>query len=104
LKRRFEPAKEKTMNEACKKGSEMAAKLLGGQHWSEEEKNHFLACELCQKSVWAALDRKRKTQGPPPDADRARSEALRALDRVRQIYLREFGISLPSEPTSAKAS
>jgi len=92
------------MNEDCDKGMEMAAKLLSGQHWSEDEKEHFLACERCSKAVWAALDHKRKTEGPPADADRSRPAALRALERARQVFQREFGISLTSEPPAAKAS
>ena len=92
------------MNEDCDKGMEMAAKLVGGQHWSEDEKEHFLACERCQKLVWAALDNKRKTQGPPSDSERSRPAAQRALERARQVFQREFGISLAKEQQSTPAA
>lgn len=85
-------------------GCAMIAKFMAGEHLNEAEKEHLAGCNDCMKRVLAALDHKAKTQPPPPDADRARSEALRALDRVRQIYLREFSISLTSEPPTAKAS
>jgi hypothetical protein len=85
-------------------GHVMIAKFMAGEHLNEGEKEHLAGCSDCMKRVLAALDHKAKTQPPPPDADRARSEALRALDRVRQLYLREFGISLTGEPSTAKAS
>ena len=91
------------MNQECDQGTEMAAKLLVGQHWSEDEKTHFLACERCQKSVWTALDHRRKTEGPAPDSDHSRLSAQRALERARQVFQREFGISLATEPPPAPA-
>jgi hypothetical protein len=96
------------MTQECNRGASLAAKLLAGHHWREDEKAHVLVCEECQKLIHAALEDKRKTEGPHPDSDRSRPAAQRALERARQVFQREFGISLAKEPppsaTAAKAS
>jgi hypothetical protein len=92
------------MSDECKKGIEMAAKKVSGQCWSEEEKQHFLACESCQKAVWAALAHKRKTENLPTDADRSRPATQRALQRAREAFQREFRVSLVDATSAAEGS
>jgi hypothetical protein len=95
------------MSQECVLSDSLATKLLAGQHWTEAEKAHVIDCEHCVGHVLAALDRKKKADGPVPDSVRARPSAQKALERARQIFHREFGISLANEPPpapTAKAS
>ncbi len=89
------------MIQDCARGSELAARLLSEQHWSEEEKAHFLACVPCQRAVHAAVEQRRKTEGPRPDAEPLRPAVKRKLERARQALERELGISLASGPRPA---
>jgi hypothetical protein len=79
----------------------LVAKMTGGQRLTEDEKSHLAECEQCMKAIVEALERKRKTEGPGPDTDRSRPAVQGALERARQVFQREFGISLSPEPSPA---
>lgn len=85
-------------------GDIVIAKFSVGERLTESEKDHLAGCHDCMMRALAGLDRKRKTQGPPPDAAYSRPSVQRALERANQLFLREFGISLTGEERQAKAS
>jgi hypothetical protein len=82
----------------------LVAKKTSGELLSEEERLHVADCVQCMQAIVEALERKHKTEGPAPDSDPSRPSVQRALERARQIFQREFGISLAEEPPAAKAS
>ena len=89
------------MNQTCDMSDSLATKLLGGQHWTEAEKTHVLDCEHCLGYVLEALDRRKKAEGHAPESVRSRPAAQRALEHARQVFQREFGISLSTETSPA---
>ena len=92
------------MNQSCDMSDPLATKLLAGQHWTEAEKTHVVDCELCLGYVLEALDRRKKAQGHASESVRSRPAAQRALEHARQVFHREFGISLSNETAPAPAA
>lgn len=85
---------------------DLVRKLTAGEPLKEAEKTHLAGCESCMAEVIKTLDEAaageqhglgvaaNETNG---DFSRERPEAKKALEQGRQVFEREFGISLPKK-------
>jgi hypothetical protein len=76
-------------------GQDAAKKLMAGESLNATEKSHLADCEECMHRLVTLLDEFRKTQ-KNGELPHRRPSALKALEKGRQTFQREFGITLPS--------
>jgi hypothetical protein len=81
----------------------LVKKVIGGQKLDETEKAHLANCKGCMEELVGKLDHADAEEASaiglnraPAEDDVARSRPAvrRALENARQVFAREFGISL----------
>jgi len=75
-------------------GQDAAKKLMAGESLNATEKSHLADCEECMCQLVTMLDDFRKTR-KNGELPHRRPSALKALEKGRQTFQREFGITLP---------
>ncbi|MBV9121904.1 MAG: hypothetical protein JO112_00925 [Planctomycetes bacterium] len=84
----------------------LVRKITTGEVLSDAEKSHLATCADCLAQVVSTLGESATnrrhgllmtTAAPNGDLVRSRPEAKKALEKGRQVFEREFGISLSKE-------
>jgi len=81
----------------------LVKKVIAGQKLDETEKAHLANCQGCMEELVGKLDHADTEEGSAiglaraseeDDLARSRPEVRRALENARQVFAREFGISI----------
>jgi hypothetical protein len=84
----------------------LVQKLTAGEALDDAEKSHLAECEGCVAQIVKSLDKAAVSAAPGADLGAgeangnrggARPEAMKALEHGRQVFEREFGISLSTK-------